>query len=267
MGRVRQTPASVVARRTVNQSEKNVEGRHVQRPHAVLDMPSRISKAVKIERLLKLDESKEQLRMLEVGTGSGGIAEYFGTHKSGRFSVDSIDVVDIRIAKNGYSFTLGSGTDLPFADASFDIVISNHVIEHVGNREAQRRHLGELHRVMSADGIGYVAVPNRWMLVEPHFKVRFLSWLPRSWRTHYLRFVSDDKDAVYDCEPLQLLELEQMLAEIGFVAQNLCIEALRETFEIERQTTLSTKILRHIPDMVICPLRRIIPTLIYRISK
>ena len=244
-----------------------MDGRYAQLPHAVLDMPSRINKAVKIERILKLDERKGQLRMLEVGTGSGGIAEYFGTHKSGRFSVYSVDVVDIRIAKNGYSFALVSGTDLPFADESFDIVISNHVIEHVGNAVAQRRHLAELCRVLRSDGIGYLAVPNRWMLVEPHFKLRFLSWWPRAWRTSYLRLITGDRKAVYDCEPLQMREIERMFADTGLAASNVCVEALRATFEIERQQLRSTKLLRYIPDALLYSLRRFIPTLIYRIWK
>lgn len=251
----------------MTQPQQNVDDRHVRLPHAVLDMPSRISKALKIERLLKLDERIGQLRMLEVGTGSGGIAEYFGTHASRRFSVDSIDVVDIRMAKNGYRFTLASGTDLPFADESFDIVISNHVIEHVGNALAQRRHLAELHRVLRSNGIGYLAVPNRWMLLEPHFKVRFLSWWPRSWRTPYLRLVSGNRKAVYDCEPLQMPQIERMFTDTGFEAHNICVEALRETFEIERELSLSTKLLRYIPDTLLHPLRQVIPTLIYRINK
>src|SRR5215469_16300383 len=36
---------------------------------------------------------------------------------------------------------------LPFADASFEIVTSNAVLEHVGSAESQRRFLAELRRV------------------------------------------------------------------------------------------------------------------------
>jgi methylase of polypeptide subunit release factors len=53
-------------------------------PHAVLDLPSRRWKAMKIERLLGLDDSGAPVRMLEIGTGSGGIAAYFAQHPSGR---------------------------------------------------------------------------------------------------------------------------------------------------------------------------------------
>jgi ubiquinone/menaquinone biosynthesis C-methylase UbiE len=235
-----------------------------RQPHAVLDIESRRHKALKIERLLGLESRREPLRMLEVGTGSGGIANYFGTHPRLRCEVDAVDVCDNRLLDEGYRFKLVEGTDLPYPDAVFDIVLTNHVIEHVGDVRAQRRHLDELRRVMRPGGTGYLAVPNRWMLVEPHYRVAFLSWLPRSWRTSYLRAVR--KGDLYDCEPLEMRQLECLLHDAGFQYVNLCIEALRVTFEIERPRSLATRLLRKVPDAAIAPLRRVIPTLIYKLS-
>lgn len=51
-----------------------------RQPHAVLDLPSRDWKAMKIERLLDLAKRPQPMRLLGVGTGSGGIAHYFATH-------------------------------------------------------------------------------------------------------------------------------------------------------------------------------------------
>lgn len=235
-----------------------------RRPHAVLDLQSRRNKALKIEMLLDLGGRSGRLRLLEVGTGSGGIAHYFGTHPSLRCEVDAVDVCDNRLLSDGYRFRLVEGTDLPFADGQFDVVLTNHVIEHVGDENAQRRHLAEVRRVMRAGAVGYLAVPNRWMLVEPHYRLAFLSWLPRTWRSPYLRAMR--KGNFYDCEPLQMKQLERLLDDAGFVHANLCIEALRATLEIERPLSPATKLLRRIPDAAIAPFRRIIPTLIYRLS-
>lgn len=235
-----------------------------RRPHAVLDLQSRRSKALKIEMLLDLAGRSGRLRLLEVGTGSGGIAHYFGTHPSLLCEVDAVDVCDNRLLSDGYRFRLVEGTDLPFADGQFDVVLTNHVIEHVGDENAQRRHLAEVRRVMRAGAVGYLAVPNRWMLVEPHYRLAFLSWLPRTWRSPYLRAMR--KGNFYDCEPLQMKQLERLLDDAGFVHANLCIEALRATLEIERPLSPATKLLRRIPDAAIAPFRRIIPTLIYRLS-
>lgn len=237
----------------------------VRLPHAVLDPSSRRLKARKIEALLDLDRIEGRLRLLEVGTGSGGIAHYFGTHASGRYDVDAVDVVDNRLVHEGFRFTGVTDTHLPFTDACFDVVLSNHVIEHVGDRAAQRHHLFELRRVLDPGGVGYLAVPNRWMLVEPHYRLAFLSWLPRSWRSPYLR--SARKGDHYDCEPLQLGELERMFAEAGLAAENLGTRALRLTLEIERPGTLADRWQRRTPDVVFEAARRIIPTLIYRFRR
>jgi ubiquinone/menaquinone biosynthesis C-methylase UbiE len=236
-----------------------------RQPHAVLDLASRDRKAMKIERLLDLAGRRQPFRMLEIGTGAGGIAHYFATHPSLRCDVTAVDVVDSRQVDDGYTFRLVRGVELPFGAACFDVVITNHVIEHVGDAAAQHKHLTEIHRVMKPDGVGYLAVPNRWMLTEPHYQLKFLSWWPHSWRTPYLRLMR--KGTFYDCEPLQMKQLEHMLADAGFRYRNVCIEAWRTTLEIEQPHAGSTHLLRATPDAVLAPLRRIIPTLIYRIKR
>lgn len=240
-------------------------GAFARQPHAVLDLPSRRLKGLKIERLLDLASRPQPIRMLEVGTGSGGIAHYFGTHPQLRCDVDAVDVHDNRLVTDGYRYHRVCDTRLPFADDSFDVVLTNHVIEHVGGAAAQHRHLAEIHRVMKSGGVGYLAVPNRWMLTEPHFQVRFLSWWPHAWRTPYLRMMG--KGDIYDCEPLQLRQLEQMLDTAGFRYRNICIEAWRATLDIERPDSMGAQVLRTTPDAVLAPLRRIIPTLIYRFDR
>lgn len=234
----------------------------VRLPHAVLDLPSRSHKARKIEQLLGLSNGVSPIRLLEVGTGSGGIAHYFATHPSGRYEVDAVDVIDNRQVEDGYRYRVISGTTLPFQDAAFDVVLSNHVIEHVGNCVAQMAHLAELRRVLRPGGAGYLAVPNRWMVVEPHYRLAFLSWLPRRWRSTYLRLASGG--VFYDCEPLQMGELETMFAASGLQFENLCVSALRATFAIERPGSLFDRVLAYVPDAFIATFEPIIPTLIYR---
>lgn len=237
----------------------------IRQPHVVLDLPSRDRKALKIERLLNLTTRPQPLHLLEIGTGAGGIAHYFATHPRLHCNVAAVDVCDNRVVRDGYEYHHVQGVELPFDDASFDVVITNHVIEHVGDAQTQHRHLTEIRRVVKPDGIGYLAVPNRWMLTEPHFRLKFLSWWPHAWRTPYLRLMR--KGIFYDCEPLQMKQLERMLAAAGFRYRNLCIEALRATFEIERPSSAVTRMLRATPDAMLAPLRRIIPTLIYRIQR
>ncbi|WP_205240160.1 class I SAM-dependent methyltransferase [Desulfoprunum benzoelyticum] len=236
-----------------------------RKPHAVLDLPSRQHKALKIERLLDLSARSKVIRLLEIGTGSGGIAHYFATHRSIRCDVAAVDVVDQRLLRDKYMFVLIKDTVLPFANGSFDVVISNHVIEHVGNRDAQSHHISEIHRVLKMDGIGYLAVPNRWMLIEPHYKLIFLSWLPLYLRSYYLRLAR--RGIFYDCEPLEKKELEKILDKNGFAYRNICTRAFRETLAIEKKHGLLSPMIKQIPDCWLDWLSPIIPTLIYRLQK
>lgn len=231
-----------------------------RRPHAVLDLSSRRNKAIKIERLLGLKSGKTPIRLLEIGTGSGGIAHYFATHPELTCEVTAVDVVDSRLVHEGFEFRLVTDTTLPFADASFDVVLTNHVIEHVGERPAQLAHLREVNRVMAAQAVAYLAVPNRWMLVEPHYRLAFLSWWPRSWRSAYLRLMR--RGDYYDCKPLRLPELDALLTEAGFDFRHIEVEAFREILAIEGANSLTARLAGRVPDKLLHTLRPLIPTLI-----
>ena len=91
---------------------------------------------MKIERLLNLTNLPQPIRLLEIGCGAGGIAHYFATHPDLECQVTAVDVHDNRQVSEGYEYQQVQGVALPFEDQQFDAVISNHVIEHVGNASA-----------------------------------------------------------------------------------------------------------------------------------
>jgi SAM-dependent methyltransferase len=68
-----------------------------------------------------------------------------------------------------------AGEPLPFQDGEFDIVFSNAVVEHVGDRRQRARFMAELIRV--AKGF-FITTPNRWFPVEHHTGLPFLHYLP-----------------------------------------------------------------------------------------
>lgn len=237
-----------------------------RKPHAVLNLPSRRQKAEKILRLLNLDTSPEkQYHVLEIGTGSGGIAHYFAHHPELNCKVFAIDVTDNRQLTEGYEFQLVDGVKLPYEDNYFDIVISNHVIEHVGEHENQLEHLREAKRVLKTDGTGYLAVPNRWMLVEPHYKLPFLSWLPERVASYYLRLMK--KGEFYDCRPLTLTKLDQLFQKLDLQKVPLEREALKALGDIEGQGSRIQNFVSQLPEDVFGKLRWLCPTLICRFTK
>lgn len=75
-----------------------------------------------------------------------------------------------------YTVKIADGCDLPYADKSFDLVFSNSVIEHVGQKEEMTRFSKECDRV---GRYIYIQTPNRWFPVDAHLGVALIHWLPR----------------------------------------------------------------------------------------
>ena len=154
--------------------------------------------------------------------------------------------------------------ELPFSNNCFDVVITNHVVEHVGDWDQQLLHIKEIQRVLTPTGQCYLAVPNRWMLTEPHYQLKFLSWLPKNWRNTYLKLWR--KGSFYDCEPFGLSELEALLKQADVSFENLSVQATKLTLELEKPNTFINIFFRKIPNKVLSAFKPIIPTLIYKIQ-
>lgn len=135
---------------------------------------ARRNKALKIASILREHAGCEgRFSLLDVGTGNGEIASYLSKFHN----VVSVDVVDQREVHDGFAFVQLDGEALPFADKSFDIVVSNHVIEHMANAAL---HLSEIRRVLKDAGIVYLATPNRFWPWEAHNEIFLLHYLPAS---------------------------------------------------------------------------------------
>lgn len=236
-----------------------------RQPHAVLDAPSRVLKARKIVALVGEERFARARRVLEVGCGSGVIARTLGEIGSPGLQVSAVDVADNRLVHDGYAFTQVDGTALPFADAAFDVVVTNHVIEHVGDATAQLHHLQEIRRVLARDGIVYFAVPNRWRLVEPHFRLPLLSWFPQRVADAYVRLFGGGTH--YDCRPLGARTARVLFERSGFAWVDCTAEALRATLAIEFPRHRVARWLRTLlPRWAIAFGMPVMPTFVYLLT-
>jgi SAM-dependent methyltransferase len=133
-----------------------------QRPHSLrqvspLRKPWHVDYLVMRELVRDIVASSDyaQGRLLDVGCGScpyepwlKNVTDYIG-----------FDVV----REAGHPDAVGLAWQLPFADASFDSVLSTQVIEHV---EAPAQVVGEMARVLRSGGHLILTAPQTWRLHE-----------------------------------------------------------------------------------------------------
>lgn len=129
-----------------------------------------------------LERVPRPLRILDVG----GTAPFW--RDSGVLGDATIDVTLLNVAipvqrSARFTYVRGDARALEFKDASFDVVYSNSVIEHVGGAREQ----GEMAREIRRVGKRYfVQTPNYFFPIEPHFLVPGFQFLPLSLRARLL---------------------------------------------------------------------------------
>jgi SAM-dependent methyltransferase len=223
--------------------------------HALLDVESRTRKARKIIDLLERERPLGGATVLDIGTGNGVIAAQLAQVAG---AVDSIDLRDERVVRDGYGFRVFDGGVLPFADAAFDVVLSNHVIEHVGERPEQIRHLQEIARVLAPGGVVYLAVPYRFRLIENHYRLPLLSWLPQGAADRYV--AATGRAPRYDCRLLDRRDVRTLAAAAGLTAAERTLEVVQLAGATE--TGLAARV-AGLPRPVLHALLPLVPTLVY----
>jgi SAM-dependent methyltransferase len=69
------------------------------------------------------------------------------------------------------AYTAGDARALPFADGSFDVVVSDSTLDHFHDKDDIRLGLAELARVLRPGGVLIVTLDNPWNLSEPLFRL------------------------------------------------------------------------------------------------
>jgi SAM-dependent methyltransferase len=126
-----------------------------------------------------INEMPPNSHILEIGAGAGWQAEMLSEHG---FKVEAIDIKDSRyLQERVWDVQVYDGRHIPFPDASFDIVFSSNVLEHIAQLEALQK---EIRRVLKPAGMAIHILPSTawrfWTLVThyPHIlKVAGLSAL------------------------------------------------------------------------------------------
>ncbi|MDR1229443.1 MAG: class I SAM-dependent methyltransferase, partial [Azoarcus sp.] len=101
---------------------------------------------------------EKQLTVMEIGCGNGWAISYRNP-KIKYIALDRGSVFRTDLESRGIEFHEADveTTPLPVANQSVDLILLNHVIEHIANSDY---FVGELHRVLRSNGCLYIRTPN-----------------------------------------------------------------------------------------------------------
>lgn len=127
--------------------------------------------------------------ILEVGCGIGLYLEKLGQLSTNLHGLEYELSRGIEAKKRIDRIVNGAGEALPFSNGTYDLVLSNEVIEHV---QDDRQTVREMVRVLKPGGRLVLFCPNRWYPFETHGiywrgkyhfgNIPLVNYFPRSWR-------------------------------------------------------------------------------------
>jgi ubiquinone/menaquinone biosynthesis C-methylase UbiE len=162
--------------------------------------------------------------VLDVGCGDAGVPIAFAEAGARAAGIEphepSVQRGRVRVSEHGVAVDLRQGVaeELPYPDASFDLVVLDNVLEHVRD---QRRTLEEIRRVLRPDGLLYLVTPKPLSLYslwnDPHYDLAGLVLLPRRLQIWYFEKVRRGGEGSYDVGHIPTRwRLRRLLRDAGF---------------------------------------------------
>lgn len=149
-------------------------------------------KRAKVEKMLSVLEdcgavaAGRKSLALDVGCSRGFFTSALTFHFDAVIGID-IDRNALGIARTesrAVHYLIADSLRIPLPDQSVDLVICNHVYEHVPDAG---RLFAEIYRVLKTSGVCYLGAASRLTVIEPHYHLPFLSWLPKPLAHLYMR--------------------------------------------------------------------------------
>jgi 2-polyprenyl-3-methyl-5-hydroxy-6-metoxy-1,4-benzoquinol methylase len=158
---------------------------------------------------------------LDIGSSAGGLSVALArqglTVQGIEPSEAGVNVSKARAARLGIDtafFQVGVGEKIPFPDASFDLVVSIAVLEHVQDVCAV---VSETFRVLKPGGHAYFEVPNNLFPFEGHYKMVWLPMMPKSLGKLYVKARGAYPSFLDHLHYMNRFIVKRRFAEAGFI--------------------------------------------------
>ena len=170
----------------------DLSGKH----NSMFDQKSRIKKAQKTLSVLKdfLTETSN-LNLLDIGCSSGIMTREYANHFKFVTGIDldhrAIEFAKKNIKESNIKFLLTPIEESGFEDETFDVITCSHIYEHVPSDIVL---MEKIYRLLKPGGVCYLAAANKYNIIEPHYKLPFLSYFPKKIADIYIRLFTDEKE-------------------------------------------------------------------------
>lgn len=240
---------------------------HLSRGDSVLkDVKGRTQKFEKIISVLQdFRPETRSLNCLDIGCSSGIITSLLGNRFRMAIGMD-IDQEAVQYAKARtplpqVQFLIADSMVFPFRNNSIDVIVCNHIYEHVPYADQL---MDEIYRVLKEKSFCYFSAGNKYMIIEGHYGLPFLSWVPKSLAHLYLKMTG--KGDFYYEEHRSLRGLKKLVKR--FRIHDYTISVIRDpekfsAVELFNQTSFLYKCIR----LVAPHLYAWIPTYIWVLTK
>lgn len=139
---------------------------------------------------------KKECKIINIGAGRGGLTCYL--LKKG-YNVDSLEpnpcyakIIKYKLNKYGFNRSkifLTKIEDFNKKEA-YDVALLVDVIEHVFDPETT---LKNVYSLLKKNGKVYITVPNRFQLIDPHYKLPFICFMPLKFADIILKLLGKEK--------------------------------------------------------------------------
>lgn len=170
------------------------------------------------------------LHVLEIGCGKGALLNRLRSagHTASGIDPDAEAIAFCNKTYPGVDARVGFGDQLPFADHSFDTVLSFDVFEHIPDSD---KHLKEVRRVLKSGGVYLLQTPNKWTNI-PFELLRENRKFGRGLRASYREVVADH------CSLHNYWELRSRFRNNGFDLSFVDVPVVNDFFRAKVRTYL-----------------------------
>lgn len=201
----------------------DADGTFSERFPILYDPAGRLEKADKVVAVLSdyFGGRTSQVTVVDIGCSTGIMTRRFAEAFGRVIGLDNDHVgvthgrqlaIQAGVPTDRLQFLASDGCRMPLATNSVDGVICNQVYEHVDDQPAL---MAEIHRVLKPGGACYFGIGTRHVLVEGHYKLPFLSWLPHALAHVYMKLAG--KGAKYDVRLLSYRNLRKLAERFGVI--------------------------------------------------